>query len=100
MQNASGHHQTSSSDVTRGVRLNYSRPLNLPFLSVLERLDLLCRTDREVALRAAARYISLLLHHHVYVHVILMCTCVHIPLSYCYRRVIDVQRVTCYLRNQ
>ena len=37
----------------------------LPLLSVLERLDLLCRTDREVALRAAARYISLLLHHHV-----------------------------------
>ena len=41
----------------------------LPLLSVLERLDLLCRTDREVALRAAARYIGLLLHHHVYVHV-------------------------------
>ena len=36
-------------------------------MSVPERLDLLCRTDREVALRAAVRYISLLLHHHVYV---------------------------------
>ena len=41
----------------------------LPLLSVLERLDLLCRTDREVALRATARYIGLLLHHPVYVHV-------------------------------
>ena len=30
----------------------------LPLLSVPERLDLLCRTDREVALRAAARYRS------------------------------------------
>ena len=36
--------------------------LILPFLSVPERLDLLCRADREVALRAAARYIDLLLH--------------------------------------
>ena len=44
----------------------------LPLLSVPERLDLLCRTDREVALRAAARYIDLLLHHHVYGHV---CVC-------------------------
>ena len=69
MHNASGHHQTSSPDVTRGVRLSYSRPLNLPLLSVPERLDLLCRTDREVALRAAARYIDLLLHHLVNVHV-------------------------------
>ena len=41
----------------------------LPLLSVPERLDLLCRTDREVALRAAARYIDLLLHHLVNVHV-------------------------------
>ena len=43
----------------------------LPLLSVLERLDLLCRklTDREVALRAAARCIGLLLHHYVYIHV-------------------------------
>ena len=38
-------------------------------MSVPERLDLLCRTDREVALRATARYIGLLLHHLVYVHV-------------------------------
>ena len=38
-------------------------------MSVPERLDLLCRTDREVALRAAARYIDLLLHHLVNVHV-------------------------------
>ena len=64
--------------------------LILPFLSVPERLDLLCRADREVALRAAARYIDLLLHHHECVHV-----CVYVPLSYCYRRVINVQRVTC-----
>ena len=41
----------------------------LPLLSVPERLDLLCRTDREVALRAAARYIDLLLHHLVNVYV-------------------------------
>ena len=34
-------------------------------MSVPERLDLLCRTDREVALRAAARYIDLLLHRHI-----------------------------------
>ena len=47
----------------------YSRPQILPFLSVLENFDLLCRTDREVALRAAARYIDLLLHHLVNVHV-------------------------------
>ena len=39
--------------------------LILPLLSVPERLDLLCRADREVALRAAARYIDLLLHHLV-----------------------------------
>ena len=64
--------------------------LILRLLSVPERLDLLCRADREVALRAAARYIDLLLHHHECVHV-----CVYVPLSYCYRRVIDVQRVTC-----
>ena len=38
-------------------------------MSVPERLDLLCRTDREVALRAAARYIDLLLHHFVNVYV-------------------------------
>ena len=38
-------------------------------MSVPERLDLLCRTDREVALRAAARYIDLLLHHLVNIHV-------------------------------
>ena len=38
-------------------------------MSVPEHFDLLCRTDREVALRAAARYIDLLLLHHVYVHV-------------------------------
>ena len=38
-------------------------------MSVPERLDLLCRTDREVALRAAARYIDLLLRHLVNVHV-------------------------------
>ena len=38
-------------------------------MSVPERLDLLCRTDREVALRAAARYIDLLLHHLVNVYV-------------------------------
>ena len=41
-------------------------------MSVPERFDLLCRTDREVALRAAARYIDLLLHHHECVHV---CVC-------------------------
>ena len=64
--------------------------LILRLLSVPERLDLLCRADREVALRAAARYIDLLLHHHECVHV-----CVYVPLSYCYRRVINVQRVTC-----
>ena len=38
-------------------------------MSVPEHFDLLCRTDREVALRAAARYIDLLLHHLVNVHV-------------------------------
>ena len=38
-------------------------------MSVPERLDLLCRTDREVALRAAARYIDLLLHHLVNVNI-------------------------------
>ena len=38
-------------------------------MSVPERLDLLCRTDREVALRAVARYIDLLFHHLVNVHV-------------------------------
>ena len=70
--------------------INSLNLLILPFLSVPERLDLLCRADREVALRAAARYIDLLLHHHECVHV-----CVYVPLSYCYRRVIDVQRVTC-----
>ena len=43
--------------------------LILRLLSVPERLDLLCRADREVALRAAARYINLLLHHLVNVHV-------------------------------
>ena len=40
----------------------------LPHLSVPEHFDLLCRTDREVALRAAARYIGLLLHHLVNVY--------------------------------
>ena len=38
-------------------------------MSVPEHFDLLCRTDREVALRAAARYIDLLLHHLVNAHV-------------------------------
>ena len=37
-------------------------------MSVPERFDLFCRTDREVALRAAARYIVLLLHHLVNVY--------------------------------
>ena len=60
--------------------------LNPPgLLSVPEHFDLLCRTDREVALRAAARYccsidvsmyrcmhIDLLLHHLV--NVLYVCT--------------------------
>ena len=44
----------------------WNSPASCPFP---EHFDLLCRTDREVALRAAARYIDLLLHHLVNVHV-------------------------------
>ena len=66
MHHGSGH-QTSCADVSCCSVHLFST--SIPHLSVPEHFDLLCRTDREVALRAAARYIDLLLHHLVNVHV-------------------------------
>ena len=82
-------HQTSSPDVTRGVYLfsTSQSSRSCPFQSTSICFVVLIVRSCSALLRAISIFFFITL-------------CVHFPLSYCYRRVIDAQRVTCVTNDQ
>ena len=82
---------TRPSPISSGPARTSLRPQLLP-LSVPERLDLRLHVDREAALRAACALSN--------VFIFIFITYMYVPSSYCCRRVINVQRVTCVANDE